>query len=99
MIEPPVSWFCMTALACWATDSGPSRFSSMILVLNLAEASAVSTYGEPPALFTTTSSRPCRSTMVLIRVATDSSSRTSQDRNSCVEFSPGRRAHVTTVAP
>ena len=42
-IEPPRPAFCMTALACVETDSGPSRLSSMILVLNFADASAAST--------------------------------------------------------
>ena len=54
----------------------------MILRLNFALASAVSTYGEPPALLTTTSSRPCRSTIVPMSAATASSSRTSQEWNS-----------------
>ena len=42
-IDPPRSWVCITALACVDTDSGPSRLSSMILVLNFADASAAST--------------------------------------------------------
>ncbi len=43
MIEPPRSCCCITAFACMETDSGPSRLSSTILVLNFADASAVST--------------------------------------------------------
>ena len=54
----------------------------MILRLNFALDSAVSTYGDPPALLTTTSSRPCLSTIASISAATASSSRTSQEWNS-----------------
>ena len=50
----------------------------MILRVNFADASAASTYGDPPALFTTTSRRPWRSTIASIIAATASSSRTSQ---------------------
>src|SRR3954467_6354592 len=71
----------------------------MILLLNFADASAASTYGDPPALLTTTSSRPCRCTIAAISAATASSSRTSQERNSYGSPSTARRAHVTTVAP
>ena len=42
-MEPPESCFCMTALACVETDSAPIRLSSMIFVLNFADASAAST--------------------------------------------------------
>ena len=49
----------------------------MIFSLNFGEASAVKAYGDPPALLTTTSSLPCRSTIVSISPATDSASRTS----------------------
>jgi hypothetical protein len=81
-IDPPRAWACMCLLACCDTDSGPNRFSSMIFRLNFALASAVRTYGEPPALFTTTSSRPWRSTIASTIAATASSSRTSQEWNS-----------------
>src|ERR1700760_3517685 len=54
-INPPFGWLCIVALACWETDSAPSRLSSMILRLNFALDSAVSTNGEPPALLTTAS--------------------------------------------
>ena len=54
----------------------------MIFVLNLADASAAVTYGEPPALFTTTSRLPWLATTVSINAATAWSSRTSQAWNS-----------------
>ena len=54
----------------------------MILRLNFALASAVSTYGEPPALLTTTSSGRAVATIVSISAPTASSSRTSQEWNS-----------------
>ncbi len=38
----------------------------MIFSLNFGDASAVKAYGDPPALLTTTSSLPCRSTIVSI---------------------------------
>ena len=71
----------------------------MILRLNFGLESAVSTNGEPPALLTTTSSRPWRATMRSISAATASSSRTSQEWNSYGRPSTARRAQVTTVAP
>ena len=50
----------------------------MIFLLNLADASAAGTYGEPPALLTTTSRRPCAATIASMSDFTESSSRTSQ---------------------
>ncbi len=54
----------------------------MIFRLNFALESAVRTYGEPPALFTTTSMRPWLTTTLSTIAATASSSRTSQEWNS-----------------
>ena len=61
----------MIAFARCETSSMARRLSSTILAWNFGEASAASAYGEPPALFTTTSSRPCRSAMESIIRATD----------------------------
>ncbi len=47
----------MTALAACATSSGASRLSSTIFACKRGLASAAGTYGAPPALFTSTSSR------------------------------------------
>src|SRR3984957_11391102 len=98
-IDPPFGWFCIVSLACWETDSAPSRLSSMILRLNFALDSAVKTKGEPPALLTTTSRRPCLSTIASTIALTASSSRMSQGWNSTGRPSIARRAQVTTVAP
>src|SRR6516164_10885083 len=98
-IDPPPGWSCILSLAGCETDSAPMRLSSMILRLNLALESAVNTYGEPPALLTTTSSPPCRSTIASIIALTASSSRTSHEWNSYGKPSTGRRAQVITVAP
>ncbi len=43
MIDPPRGWACILSFACCETDSAPMRLSSMILRLNLALDSAVST--------------------------------------------------------
>src|ERR1700756_267286 len=64
--DPPPGWPCILSLAYCETNSAPMRLSSMILRLNFGLDSAVSTYGEPPALLTTTSRRPCVSTMASI---------------------------------
>src|SRR5581483_7432326 len=98
-IDPPLSCRCMTALARCETCSMPRRFREMIFSLNFGDASAVNAYGEPPALLTTTSSRPCLSTTASTRRATESGSRTSHSRKSYGRPSTGWRAHVTTVAP
>ena len=45
-----------------ARSSGPSRLRPTILSWNRGEASAASAYGAPPALLTSTSSRPCSAT-------------------------------------
>ena len=57
-IDPPSSWRCITAFARCAHTSGASRFSSMIAFENLGDTVAESAGGAPPALFTSTSSRP-----------------------------------------
>ena len=54
----------------------------MIPALNRGEAVAVSAGGEPPALLTSTSSRPWRSTISSISASTWSASRTSAATNS-----------------
>ena len=65
------------------------------------EASAARAYGDPPALLTRMSSRPCSATMPSTSAATASGSRTSH----CTWVVPGagcstaERAQVTTVAP
>src|SRR6202000_1732470 len=68
----------------------------MILRLNFGLDSAVSTYGDPPALLTTTSRRPCRSTIASINAVTASSSRTSQEENSYGRPSPAPSRSWTT---
>src|ERR1700736_4862554 len=98
-IAPPSGWPCITALARCETSSGARRFISTILLWNFGEASAVSAKGAPPALLTTTSSLPWRSTIVSISSETAASSRMSQVWNSYGRPSTGRRAQVTTVAP
>ena len=69
--------------------------------MNRGEAVAASAYGAPPALLTTTSSRPCSATMPSTIAVTASGSRTSHGR--CVvpgaADSTAERAQVTTVAP
>src|SRR6201999_2395491 len=98
-IDPPPDWACIFSLAHCETSNEPIRFSSMILRLNFGLDSAVSTYGDPPALLTTTSRRPCRSTIASINAVTASSSRTSQEKNSYGRPSTARLAQVTTRAP
>ena len=61
----------------------------MIASLNRGDASAASAVGEPPALFTAMSRRPCASTMPSTSVATCSGSRTSQGLNSWRDCSGG----------
>src|ERR1700731_1377802 len=98
-IDPPSAWSCILSLEYCETISAPMRLSSMILRLNFGLDSAVSTYGEPPALLTTTSILPCSSTMESTNDLTASSSRTSHEWNSYGKPSTGRRAQVITVAP
>src|SRR5262245_7685707 len=54
-IDPPRGCSCILSLEYCETTNAPMRLSSMILRLNFGLDSAVSTYGDPPALFTTTS--------------------------------------------
>src|SRR4051812_41820183 len=57
-MTPPCRWCCITALAACATYNGPSRLRAMIFSANRGDAVAASDGGDPPALLTTTSSRP-----------------------------------------
>ncbi len=57
--EPPAP--CITALAAWAQYMGASRLRAITCDTNRGEASAAGTAGEPPALLTSTSTRPKRS--------------------------------------
>src|SRR5687768_2634039 len=57
-IDPPASWSCITSLARWVTSSGEIRLRVMMALENRGEAVAADAGGEPPALFTTASSRP-----------------------------------------
>src|ERR1700686_1423932 len=59
-IDPPRSWFCITALALCANTIGAVRFRAMIPAVKRGDAVAESAGGEPPALFTRTSTRPNR---------------------------------------
>ena len=76
-MAPPESWPCITALAAWAHISGASRLRPTILPWKLADASAARAYGAPPALLTSTSSRPASATTCVTRAWTASGSRTS----------------------
>lgn len=76
-ISPPPGWVCMTAFAAWATKNGARRLSRTTAVTRFGEAVAAGTAGEPPALFTSRSSRPNRSTAVVTSAAASSGSRTS----------------------
>ena len=58
MIEPPSSWFCMTALAACDTWIADKRLRATIFSVKRADAVAASDAGEPPALLTATSRRP-----------------------------------------
>ncbi|CFE78352.1 Uncharacterised protein [Mycobacterium tuberculosis] len=98
-IDPPLGCACISTLACWETSSGASTLSSTIFRWKLCVASAASAYGEPPALLTSMSSRPCRSPISPTRRLTESSSRMSQRWNSYGWPSTARRAQVITVAP
>src|SRR5699024_689021 len=101
MIAPPVG--CMTRLASCATVNADSRLRATILAWKLALASAARANGAPPALFTTTSSRPWSATMRSTIARTASASRRSTEWNSrsatSEPSSAGRRAQVTTTAP
>src|SRR3982750_1776812 len=55
----PAPWRCLTALAACDTCSAAVRFSPSTFSEKRGEAVAASAYGAPPALLTTTSSRPC----------------------------------------
>ena len=65
MMQPPASWACITSLARCATNSGAMRFSVMIDACRRGEVPCTKAGGPPPALFTTTSSRPSRSVAVV----------------------------------
>ena len=71
-IAPPSSCRCITAFAACATSSGASRLSSTILAWKRGEASAAAAYGAPPALLTSTSSRPWPATIPATSASTDS---------------------------
>jgi len=75
-IEPPTAAKC--GRAAWATVSGASKLSWTIRSENRGLAVAALAWGEPPALLTTRSIRPCRAASVSIHAATASGSRMSQ---------------------
>src|ERR1700712_182936 len=58
----PLPWRCITALAALATTNGAVRLSPTILSRKRGEASAARAYGDPPALLTRMSIRPCSAT-------------------------------------
>jgi hypothetical protein len=102
-IAPP-SWACITRLAACATVNGANRLSAITFSLKRGDAVAESTHGAPPALFTATSSRPKRSTIVSTSAVTWSGSRTSQATKAGPDEPSPRSAGVerpqtTTVAP
>src|SRR4051812_2174057 len=61
-IAPPESWSFITAYTAWEKTSGAIRLRSMIDREKRGDAVALSAGGEPPALFTRTSTRPRRAT-------------------------------------
>src|SRR5262245_10562003 len=60
-MEPPVACSCITALTACEQTSGAIRLRSMIDREKRGDAVAESAGGDPPALFTSTSTRPVRS--------------------------------------
>ena len=100
-IEPPCSCSCMTAFAAWAARSGATRLRARTLSWKRGDASAARAYGAPPALLTSTSSRPCAETTPATSAATPSGSRTSHWTWVVpgAGVSTAERAQVTTVAP
>ena len=61
-ITPPPSWVDMIGCTAWQKFIGAMRFRATIFSLKPDDALADSAGGAPPALFTSTSSRPDRST-------------------------------------
>src|SRR5665213_2977708 len=99
MINPPDDCDAMTAYADCATKSGPRRFNATMAVLNFGDAVGVSEGGDPPALLTTTSSRPCIATIASTRFDTAEASRTSASINAAEEDTGACRPQMTTEAP
>ncbi len=76
-ITPPSSCPCMTALARCEKLSGAVRLSAITAAEKRGEAVAAAASGEPPALFTSTSSRPNRARVKATTRSMSVTSRTS----------------------
>src|SRR5262245_36168472 len=104
-ITPPESCRCIVWFARWAKWSGAIRLRRRIDSWKRGDAVAASAGGAPPALFTSTSIRPNRSSANAATVSICSTSRTSAAVNSARRPPPaGRlsgclRPQITTSAP
>ena len=98
-MDPPSSWTVITLWADWAHHSGASRLRPTTASTKRGEASAAMARGEPPALFTRTSTRPKCSTAVATTRSASAGLRTSAVTNTAPSTSASCRPHATTRAP
>ena len=64
-IDPPPGWLCITSLACWETDSAPSRLQLDDFPVELRAGLRRQDEGRTSSIVTT-AWRPCRSTIASI---------------------------------